>query len=85
MSLRDSMVSMAWSEKHCCLPLLLVVQGFQDLMTGGDIHSVKEPLLHKDCSYFFQLVTLYFFLYFGFLLLLCSSFMSDPFVETESN
>ena len=59
MSLRDNMVSMAWSEKRCFLPFLLVVRGFHDLMTEGDIHSVKEPLLHKDCSYSFQLVTLY--------------------------
>ena len=41
------MVSMAWSEKRSFLPLLLVVRGFQDLMTEGDIHSVKEPLLHR--------------------------------------
>ena len=58
MSLRERMVSMALSEKRCFLPLLLVVRGFQDLMTEGDIHS-KEPLLHSDCSYSFQLVTLY--------------------------
>ena len=75
MSLRDSMVSMALSEKRCCLPLFLVVSGFQDLMIDGDIHRVKEPLLQSDCSYSFQLVTLYFFLYFGLRLLLCSSFI----------
>ena len=50
MSLRDNMVSMAWSEKFCCLPLLLDENGFQDLMTVGDIHRVKDPLLDKDCS-----------------------------------
>ena len=77
MSLRDSMVSMARSEKRCCLPLFLDEHGFHDLMTDGDTHRVKEPLLHSDCSYSFQLVTLYFFLNLGFLLLLCSSFISD--------
>ena len=77
MSLRDSMVSMARSEKRCCLPLLLDELGFQDLMTDGDIQRVKEPRLHRDCSYSFQLVTLYFFLNLGFLLLLCNSFISD--------
>ena len=81
MSLRESMVSMALSEKRSCLPLLFVVRGFHDLMTVGDIHSVKEPLLHSDCSYSFQLVTLYFFLYFGLRLLLCSSFISDSLIE----
>ena len=39
MSLRDNMVSMALDEN-----------GFQDLMTVGDIHRVKDPLLDKDCS-----------------------------------
>ena len=85
MSLRDSMVSMARSEKRCRLPLLLVVRGFHDLMTVGDIHTVKEPLLHKDCSYSFQLLTLYFFLNFGLRLLLCSSFILDSIMNTESN
>ena len=47
MSLRDSMVSIAWSEKRCCLPLLLDERGFQDLMKDGDTHRVKEPLLHS--------------------------------------
>ena len=61
MSLRDSMVSMAWSEKHCCPPLFFDVRGFHDLMTDGDIHKVKEPRLHSDCSYAFQLVTLFFY------------------------
>ena len=65
MILRESMVSMVLSKKSSCLPLLLDERGFQDLMTDGDIHSVKEPLLHKDCSYSFQLVSLYSFLYFG--------------------
>ena len=77
MSLRDNMVSMAWSEKNCCLPLFFDVRGFQDLMTEGDIQSVKEPRLHRDCSYSFQFVTLYFFLYFGLRLLLCSSFITS--------
>ena len=79
------MVSMALSDKRCCLPLFLVVSGFQDLMTDGDIHSVKEPLLHKDCSYSFQLVTLYFFLYFGLRLLLCSSFITFLHFNKECN
>ena len=57
MSLRERIVWIAWSEKRYCLPLLLVVRGFHDLMRVGDIHSLKEPLLHKDCSYSFQLVT----------------------------
>ena len=77
MSLRDSMVSMDRSEKRCCLPLLLDERGFYDLMTDGDIQRVKEPLLHRDCSYYFQLVTLYFFLYFRLRLLLCSSFITS--------
>ena len=81
MSLRDSIISMALSEKRCCLPLFFDVQGFHDLMTEGDIHSVKEPLLHSDCSYSFQLVTLYFFLNFGLRLLLCSSFILDSLLE----
>ncbi len=79
MSLRDSMVSMARSEKRCCPPLFFDVRGFQDLMTDGDIQRVKEPRLHRDCSYSFQLVTLYFFLYFGLRLLLCNSFMISPY------
>ena len=69
------MVSMAWSKKRCCLPLFLDERGFQDLMTDGDIHRVKEPLLERDFSYSFQLVTLYFFLYFGLRLRLCISFI----------
>ena len=81
MSLRDSMVSIALSEKRCRLPLLLVVRGFHDLITEGDIHSVKEPRFVKDCSYSFQLVTLYFFLYFGLRLRLCNSFISDSLLE----
>ena len=85
MSRRERIVSIALSENCGCLPLLLVVRSFQDLMTEGDIHRVKEPLLHRDCSYPFQLVTLYFFLYFGLRLLLCSSFISDPIVNIESN
>ena len=80
MSLRDSIVSIALSEKRCRLPLLLVVRGFHDLITEGDIHRVKEPRLHRDSSYSFQLVNLYFFLNFGFLLLLCSSFILDSIV-----
>ena len=47
MSRRERIVSMAWSEKRCCLPLLLVVRGFQELMTDGDIQRVKEPLLQR--------------------------------------
>ncbi len=74
MSRRERVVSIALSENCCCLPLLFVVRGFQDLMTDGDIHRVKEPLLHRDCSYSFQLMTLYFFLYFGLRLLLCAPF-----------
>ena len=81
MSRRESIVSMAWSEKRCYPPLLLVVHGFQDFMTEGDIHRVKEPRLHKDCSYSFQLVTLYFFLNFGLRLRLCNSFISDSLLE----
>ena len=77
MSRRERIVSMALSEKRCFLPLVLVVRGFQDLMTEGDIHRVNEPLLQRDCSYFFQLVTLYFFLYFGFRLRLCISFITS--------
>ena len=77
MSRKDKTVSIALSEKRCCPPLFFDVRGFHDLMTDGDIQRVKEPLLHKDYSYSFQLVTLYFFLYFGFRLLLCSSFISD--------
>ena len=77
MSRKDKTVSINLSEKHCCLPLLLDERGFHDLMTEGDIQRVKEPLLHKDCSYSFQLVTLYFFLFFGFRLLLCSSFITS--------
>ena len=77
MSRRERMVSMALSEKRCRLPLLLVVRGFHDLMTDGDIQSVKEPLLHKDCSYSFQLVPLHFFLYYGLRLFLCSSFVTS--------
>ena len=69
MSLRDNMVSIALSEKRCGLPIFFDVRGFHDLMTDGDIHRVKEPLLHRDCSYSFQLMTLYFFLYFGLRLL----------------
>ena len=64
MSRRERIVSMALSEKRCFLPLFLDERGFHDLMTDGDIQRVKEPLLHKDCSYIFQLVTLHFFLYF---------------------
>ena len=77
MSLRESMVSMALSEKRCCLPLLLDERGFQDLMTEGDIQSVKEPLLDKDCSYSFQFVTFYVFLNFGLRLRLCNSFITS--------
>ena len=68
---------MALSEKSCCLPLFLDERGFQDLMTEGDIQSVKEPLL----PYSSQLVTLYFFLNFGLRLRLCSSFISDSLLE----
>ena len=50
MSLKDKTVSIALSEKRCCLPLLFVIRGFQDLMTVGDIHRVKEPRLQRDCS-----------------------------------
>ena len=32
---RERIVSIDLSEKHCCLPLLFVVRGFQDLMTEG--------------------------------------------------
>ena len=85
MSRRESIVSMAWSEKRCCPPLLLVVHGFQYFITDDDIQRVKEPRLHKDCSYSFQLVTRYFFLYFGLRLRLCSSFISAPIVGIESN
>ena len=49
-------------------------------MTEGDSHRVKEPRLHRDCSYSFQFVTLYFFLNFGLWLRLCSSFISDSIV-----
>ena len=85
MSLRDNMVSMAWSKKRCCTTLFLDERSFQVLMTDGDIQRVKEPRLHRDCSYSFQLVTLYFFLYFGLRLLLCSSFISDSHLNRESN
>ena len=81
MSLRERIVSMDLSEKRCFLTLLFDVQGFHDLMTDGDIQRVKEPLLHRDCSYSFQLVTLYFFLNFGLRLRLCSSFISDSLLE----
>ena len=77
MSRKDQTVSIALSERRFCLHLLFDVRGFQVLMAKGDIHKVKEPLLDKDCSYSFQLVTLYFFLYFGFRLLLCSSFITS--------
>ena len=85
MSRRERIVSMAWSEIRCFLPLVLVVRGFQDLMTEGDIHRVNEPLLQRDCSYFFQLVTLYFFLYFGLRLLLWNSFITSLHLKTECN
>ena len=75
------MVSMAWSEKRCFLALFFDVRGFQDLIIVGDIQRVKEPRLHRDCSYSFQLVTLYFFLNFGLRLLLCSSFILDSLLE----
>ena len=71
MSRKDKTVSIALSEKRCCPPLFFDVRGFQDLMTDGDIQIVKEPLLHRYCSYSFQLVPLYFFLSFGLRLLLC--------------
>ena len=77
MSRRERIVSIALSENCCCIPLLFVVRGFQDLMTDGDIHRGKEPLLHRDCSYSFQLMTLYF----GLRLLLCAPF--DGFFETK--
>ena len=79
MSRKDKTVSIALSEKRCCPPLFFDVRGFQDLMTEGDIQRVKEPLFVKDCSYSFQFVTLYFFLYFGLRLLLCNSFMISPY------
>ena len=81
MSRRESIVSMALSEKRCCLPLFLDERGFHDLMTDGDIHKVKEFLLHKDCSYSFQLVTLYFSLYFGLRLRWCNFFISNSFIR----
>ena len=62
MSRRERIVSIALSENCGCLPLLLVVRGFHDFMTDGDIQSVMEPLLHRDCSYSFQLMTLSFLL-----------------------
>ena len=77
MSLRDSMVSLPLSEKHCSLPLLLVTRGFHDLTTDGDIRRVKKPRLHMDCSYSFQLVTLYFLLNFGLRLRLYSFFITS--------
>ena len=58
MSRKDKTVSIALSEKRCCQPLFFDVRGFHDLMTDGDILRVKEPRLHRDCSYSFQLVTL---------------------------
>ena len=84
MSRRERIVSMALSEKRCCLPLFFDVRGFQDLMTEGDIQRVKEPLLHSDCSYSFQLLTLYLYLNFGLRLRLCSSFISDSSFWTEN-
>ena len=81
MSLRDSIVSMALSEKRCCLPLFFDVRGFHDLMTDSDIQRVKDLRLHGDCSYYFQLVNLYFLLYFGLRFRLCSSFISDSLLE----
>ena len=77
MNLRDCMVSMAWSEKRCCPPLLLVVHGFQDFMTEDDIQRVEEPRLHKDCSYSFQLLTLYFFFELWITTYLCNSFITS--------
>ena len=77
----DGLNSLVW----CCLPLLLDALGFHVLMTEGDTHRVKETLFLSELSYSFQLVTLYFFLYFGLRLRLCNSFMSASFVETESN
>ena len=45
-SLRERMVSLALSEKRCCLTLLLDESGFHDVMTDGDIQRVKEPRLY---------------------------------------
>ena len=76
------MVSMALSEKRCCLPLLLDEHGFPDLITDGDVQRVKDPRLHSDCSYSFQLVTLSLFLNFGLRIRLCRFFISDsPFEQ----
>ena len=47
MSLREKIISITWSEKCCYLPLLFDERRFQVLMTNGDIHRVKEPLLHS--------------------------------------
>ena len=60
MSRKDKTVSITLSEKRCCRPLLSVIRGFQDLMTKGDIHSVKEARIERDRSYseYEQLFTL---------------------------
>ena len=62
---REKGFSIGLSEKRCFLHLFLDERGFQDLTTDGDIHKVQEPRLYEDCSYSFQLVSLYSFLYFG--------------------
>ena len=74
-------VSIARSEYFCCLPGFPDFGDFQDFIAEGDIQSVRFPLFRRDFSYSDQLVTLYFFLYAGFLLRLWDSFILDSIKE----
>ena len=67
-SLKVRMVSIARSEYFCCLPCLPDFFDFHDLIAFVDNHRVTFPLSRSDCSYWDQFFTLYFALYFGFLL-----------------
>ena len=74
---KRNIVSIAKSEYFCCLPISPVAFAFHAFIANGDIHSVRFPLFRRDFSYSDQLVTLYFFLYAGFLLRLWDSFILD--------
>ena len=74
MRLRDCMPSMA---KKKCFARLLEEYGFQTLVTEVDIQMAEELLLKWDCSYFFQLMTLYFPLLLWITTFLCSSIITS--------
>ena len=78
-SLKVRTVSIARSAYFRCLPCLLDFAGVHDFMAAGESQIVRLPLFLRDSSYWLQLMTLYFCLYFGLLLLLCASFiMNSP-------